>query len=115
MTVRANPAFLAIFLVVLAPVGAAVLVATLLLLGIEPRIVFAPGRAVKSLLEVCGFHVANRSGGGQHGGLLVGSIRSSRIRVGAAQVAARRLSAGGIGSFARWSCSVGQQDALEPE
>ena len=60
MTVRGNPAFLAIFLFVLAPVGAAVLVATLLLLGIEPRIVFAPGRAVKFLLEVWGFHVANR-------------------------------------------------------
>jgi len=60
MTARANPVFLAIFLIVLAPVGAAVLVATLLLLGVEPQIVFAPGRAVRSLLELCGFHVANR-------------------------------------------------------
>ena len=57
---RSNRAFLAIFLVVLAPVGAAVLVTTALLLGVEPRLVFAPGRAIKSLIELCGFHVANR-------------------------------------------------------
>ena len=57
---RADTAFFAIFLVVLAPIGATVLVAALLLLGVEPRIVFAPGRAIRSLLELCGFHVANR-------------------------------------------------------
>jgi hypothetical protein len=60
MSVRAHPLFLGIFLIVLAPIGAAVLVAALLLFGVEPRLVFAPGRAVKSFFEVCGFHPANR-------------------------------------------------------
>jgi hypothetical protein len=57
---RGHPVFLAIFLLILAPIGAAVVVSTLLLLGVQPRVVFAPGWAVKSLLEVCGVHVANR-------------------------------------------------------
>ena len=57
---RAHPLFLWIFLLILAPVGAAVLVTVLLLLGVEPRLVFAPGRAVRSLLELCGLHPANR-------------------------------------------------------
>jgi len=57
---RAHPLFLWIFLLVLAPLGAAVIVGTLLLLGVSPPAVFAPGRAVKSFLELCGFQVANR-------------------------------------------------------
>jgi len=57
---RTHPAFLWIFLIVLAPIGAAVIVTALLLFGVPPRVVFAPGWAVKSFLEVWGFHVANR-------------------------------------------------------
>jgi hypothetical protein len=55
-----NRLFFAIFLFVLAPIGAAVLVTALLLFGVAPAVVFAPGRAVKSLFELCGFHPANR-------------------------------------------------------
>jgi hypothetical protein len=60
MAARAHPLFLWIFLLVLAPVGAAVVVTVLLLWGVEPRLVFAPGRAVQSLFELCGLHPANR-------------------------------------------------------
>ena len=35
---------------------------TLLLFGVQPRIVFAPGWAVKSFLEVCGIHAPNAVG-----------------------------------------------------
>ncbi|HYU25757.1 MAG TPA: hypothetical protein VEO74_11175 [Thermoanaerobaculia bacterium] len=60
MAVRAHPLFLWIFLLILAPVGAVVVVTLLLLLGVEPRLVFAPGRAVRSFLEFCSLHPANR-------------------------------------------------------
>lgn len=62
MVVRAHRAFLAIFLLVLAPIGAVVLVSALLLFGVGPRVVFAPGRGVKSLIEMGGFHVPNAVG-----------------------------------------------------
>jgi hypothetical protein len=57
-----KPVFLWIFLLILAPIGAAVMVGALLLFGVTPRVVFAPGFAVKSFLELCGLHVANRVG-----------------------------------------------------
>ena len=57
---RRHPAYLWIFLLVLAPVGAVVVVAALLLFGVGPHLVFAPGRAIKSVLELCGLHPANR-------------------------------------------------------
>ncbi len=60
MSSRSHRLFFWIFLLVLAPLGAVVLISALLLFGVEPSLVFAPGRAVKGLLEVCGFHVANR-------------------------------------------------------
>jgi hypothetical protein len=60
MTLRAHPVFLWIFLVVLAPAAAVVLVTTLMLFGVHPQTVFAPGRVIKSFLEACGLHVANR-------------------------------------------------------
>jgi hypothetical protein len=62
MVVRAHRAFLAIFLLVLAPIGAVVLVSALLLFGVRPPLVFAPGRGVKSLIEMGGFHVPNAVG-----------------------------------------------------
>ena len=58
----AHPAFFVIFIVIVAPIGAAVVVAALLLFGVQPRIVFAPGWAVKSFLEVCGIHAPNAVG-----------------------------------------------------
>jgi len=57
---RAHRLYLALFLFVLAPLGAVVLISALLLFGVPPQAVFAPGRAVKSLLESGGFHPANR-------------------------------------------------------
>ena len=57
-----SPIFLGIFLVVLAPVGAVVLVSAMLLLGMKPHSVFAPGWAVKSFLETRGLHPPNAVG-----------------------------------------------------
>ena len=59
MVSRARPAFFAIFVVLVAPVGAAVIVAALLLFGVPPRLVFAPGWAVKGFLEARGAHPPN--------------------------------------------------------
>ena len=49
-------------LIVLPPLGAAFIVALLLLLGIPPHLVFLPGFAVKSGLQSLGIVVANRVG-----------------------------------------------------
>lgn len=57
---RANRVYLGVFLFVLAPIGAVVLITALLLLGVAPQVVFAPGNAIKSLLQACGLHPANR-------------------------------------------------------
>jgi hypothetical protein len=54
--------YLAIFLFVLAPIGAAVVVGVLLLFGVAPQLVFAPGRAVMSLLAAPGMHVPKAVG-----------------------------------------------------
>ncbi len=62
MVTRAHPAFFVIFVVLVAPVGAAVLVAALLLFGVQPHLVFAPGWAVKSFLQACGVHAPNAVG-----------------------------------------------------
>ena len=57
-----RPIYRAIFLVVLAPIGAAVTVGTLLLLGVDPHSVFLFGHLVKSWLEALGFHAPNSVG-----------------------------------------------------
>jgi hypothetical protein len=49
-------------LLLLAPILAAVMIATLLLLGVEPHLVFLPGFVIKSRLEAFGFHVPNQVG-----------------------------------------------------
>ena len=49
-------------LLVVAPIGAVVVVAALLLFGVKPHLVFFPGFAVKSRLEALGFHVPNAVG-----------------------------------------------------
>ena len=62
MLARDRPIYRLIFLVVLAPIGAAVTVGTLLLLGVNPHTVFLPGLIVKSWLEAFGFHAPNAVG-----------------------------------------------------
>ncbi|HUO85725.1 MAG TPA: hypothetical protein VM534_11480 [Thermoanaerobaculia bacterium] len=62
MTSRDRPVFTVIFITVVAPTGAAVLIAVLLLFGVEPRLVFAPGHAVKSLLQTFGVSAPNAVG-----------------------------------------------------
>ena len=49
-----RPLYRAIFIFVLAPIAAAVIIAVLLLFGVEPHRVFAFGFAVKSLLNRMG-------------------------------------------------------------
>ena len=61
MAVRRR-AYFWIFLLVLAPVGAVVMLSALLLLGVPAHLVFAPGRAVQSALASMGLHAANRVG-----------------------------------------------------
>lgn len=62
MIPRNHPAFLILFVAVVAPVGAVVVVAVLLLFGMNPRSVFAPGWAVKGFLESLGVHAPNAVG-----------------------------------------------------
>jgi len=57
-----RPLYRAIFLLVLAPIGAAVLVGALLLFGVEPHAVFLPGHLVKSGLSAVGIHAPNAVG-----------------------------------------------------
>jgi hypothetical protein len=49
--VRRNPLFLWIFLVIVAPIGAVVVVCALLLFGVSAHAVFTPGRAVQTFLH----------------------------------------------------------------
>jgi hypothetical protein len=62
MVVGARPALGLVALLVLAPILAAVMIGTLLLLGVDPHLVFLPGFVVKARLEAFGFHVPNRVG-----------------------------------------------------
>jgi hypothetical protein len=57
-----HPLFLAIFLLVLAPVAAAVIIAVLLLFGVQPHLVFAPGHALLAFLRSRGLHPPNAIG-----------------------------------------------------
>jgi hypothetical protein len=54
-----HPIYRVIFLVLLAPIGAVVIVATLLLFGVTPHRVFFVGFAVISWLEAFGFRPPN--------------------------------------------------------
>ncbi len=62
MIARAHPAYLVLFVAFVAPLGAVVLIAALLLFGVHPRLVFAPGWAAKSFLESLGIHAPNAVG-----------------------------------------------------
>ena len=56
-----SPAVLRVVaLLLVAPIGAAVVISAMLLFGVDPHLVFLPGVIVKSKLEALGFHVANR-------------------------------------------------------
>lgn len=57
MVTPERPIYRVIFLLVLAPIGAAVLVGALLLFGASPQLVFLPGHLVKSW-----FHAPNAVG-----------------------------------------------------
>ena len=59
---RAHPAYLWIFLLVVAPVGAAVVVAALLLFGVTAHTVFRPGFALLGFLRAHGVHAPNAVG-----------------------------------------------------
>ncbi len=59
---RSHPAFLAIFVLVLAPVGAFVVITTMLAIGVRPQTVFAPGWAVLAMFKALGFHAPNAVG-----------------------------------------------------
>lgn len=62
MVNRDRPLYRVIFLVVLAPIGAVVIIATLLLFGAEPRKVFIGGHLVNSGLMHLGVHAPNAVG-----------------------------------------------------
>lgn len=47
-------------LLIVAPIGAAVILTVLLVFGVQPQLVFLPGHALKSWLEAHGHHVHNR-------------------------------------------------------
>ena len=49
-------------LLLVAPIGAAVIIAALLLFGVNPHLVFLPGFFVKVRLEALGFHAPNAVG-----------------------------------------------------
>lgn len=62
MLARARPVYRVIFLLVLAPVGAAVTIAALLLFGVDPHVVFFVGFAIKSGLNRVALHAPNSVG-----------------------------------------------------
>jgi hypothetical protein len=62
MAIGTRPLLGLVGLLLLAPILAAVLIATLLLLGAKPHSVFLPGFFIKARLEAFGFHVPNAVG-----------------------------------------------------
>jgi hypothetical protein len=52
----------AIALLVVAPIGAAVIISVLLLFGVTPHLVFLPGFAVRTKLAALGIHAPNPVG-----------------------------------------------------
>ncbi|HEV7429454.1 MAG TPA: hypothetical protein VGQ46_24125 [Thermoanaerobaculia bacterium] len=62
MAARSSRVLTAIALLLVAPVGSAVLISALLLFGVKPRLVFLPGFAVRSKLADLGFHAPNAIG-----------------------------------------------------
>jgi hypothetical protein len=61
--VASSPAVLRVVaLLIVAPIGAAVVISALLLFGVDPHLVFLPGFFVKSRLEALGIHAPNAVG-----------------------------------------------------
>jgi hypothetical protein len=61
--VARSPAVLRIVaLLLVAPIGSAVIIAALLLFGVNPHLVFLPGFFVRARLEALGFHAPNAVG-----------------------------------------------------
>jgi len=62
--VNPNPSrtLTAIALLVVAPIGAAVVISALLLFGVRPHLVFLPGFAVRGKLDTLGIHAPNAVG-----------------------------------------------------
>ena len=59
---RSRTAFALAALLLLAPTLAVVIISVLLLLGVDPHVVFLPGHLVRSTLEHIGYRVPNRIG-----------------------------------------------------
>gem|GEM_PF-631911 len=62
MAAASRPLLTAIALLVVAPIGAAVVISALLLFGVTPHLVFLPGFAVRTKLAALGFHAPNAVG-----------------------------------------------------
>ena len=62
MVVRSPAVLRVVALLVVAPIGAAVVIAALLLFGVNPHLVFLPGFFVKARLEALGVHAPNAIG-----------------------------------------------------
>lgn len=62
MVIAARTVRALVGLLVLAPILASVLIAALLLFGVEPHLVFLPGHSVRSWLAGLGIHAPNRVG-----------------------------------------------------
>lgn len=62
MVARSSAVLRLLALLVVAPIGAAVIIAALLLFGVNAHLVFLPGFFVKARLEAVGFHAPNAVG-----------------------------------------------------
>ncbi len=86
---RAHPGFFVLFVVLVAPIGAVVVVSALLLFGVHPRVVFAPGWTVMSFLQSFGVRAPNAVGIACTVGLwwllfVAGGVAWERLRSGSA-------------------------------
>ena len=59
---RSHRIVFAVFVFVVAPIGAAVIMTALLVVGVPPPLLFAPGFAMLSLLRAMGIHAPNAVG-----------------------------------------------------
>jgi hypothetical protein len=62
MAVGSRGVLALVALLLVAPIGAAVIIAALLLFGVDPHLVFLPGFFARSRLEAFGFHAPNAVG-----------------------------------------------------
>ena len=62
MAIRSSRVLTMIALLLVAPVGSAVLISALLLFGVKPHLVFLPGFVMRAKLAALGFHPPNAVG-----------------------------------------------------